>query len=459
MPQTALVFGLSAAALTALVALGRALGAATGLQRIGLPAALISGVIGLLIGPFGLVQLLPPELTGRWIDLPEVLMTLVFSTMLLGKPLPSARALWRPASSQLLLGLTLGFGQYMVGAMVVLGVLIPWLGVHPLMACLIEVGFEGGHGSAAVMGPIYAELGFSGGRDLGLAMATVGLVSSVLLGSLLVILARSLGWLGEQGPSSTYARQTSAPAISTNPAKAEQGQSPSVPAPGLAQALATNLACCGLAVLVALGLQQILLAIAPAISAGTAQVVRTMPLFPLALLGSLLVQLLLERSGQSGLSNGRIQTKTSALATDLLITAAMAGLNLPLLLNDWLPLTVLAGAGLAWNLLGLLVLSRRMLPDPWFERGITEFGQATGVAASGLLLLGLADPEGESNTLAPFSFKQLALQPILAGGVITVLAPLAVDAWGLVSWGSLCMAITLLLGGGGLWLARQTPSA
>jgi len=439
MGPTAVALALSVAALGGLVALGRALGTATGLQRIGLPAALVSGLIGLLIGPFGVAHVLPMDLTDRWINLPAVLMTLVFSTMLLGKPLPSAGELWRPASAQLLLGLTLGFGQYLVGALVVLGILIPWLGVHPLMACLIEVGFEGGHGSAAVMGPIYASFGFTGGRDLGLAMATVGLVSSVVLGSVLVILARQFHWIGSAAGGHDAA----------SPAPTSRG-----PWWDGAKRLATNLGCCGLAVLIALGMQQVLLAVAPRISDGMEQVVQTMPLFPLALVGSLLVQLLLERTGQTGLATAPIQSKTAGLATDVLITAAMAGLNLPLLLHDWLPLTILAGAGLGWNLFGLLVLSKQMLPGPWFERGITEFGQATGVAATGLLLLGLADPEAKSATLAPFSIKQLVLQPVLAGGVVTVLAPLAVVTWGLQTWAVLCLAITLLLAGGGLLLAR-----
>jgi len=289
------------------------------------------------------------------------------------------------------------------------------------------------------MGPIYASFGFTGGRDLGLAMATVGLVSSVVLGSVLVILARQFHWIG----SAAGDDDTASPAPTSRGPWWEGGKS-----------LATNLGCCGVAVLVALGMQQVLLAVAPRVSGGMEQVVQTMPLFPLALVGSLLVQLLLERTGQTGLATAPLQSKTAGLATDVLITAAMAGLNLPLLLHDWVPLTILAGAGLSWNVFGLLVLSKPMLPAPWFERGITEFGQATGVAASGLLLLGLADPAGNSGTLAPFSIKQLVLQPLLAGGVVTVLAPLAVATWGLQSWAAVCLAITLLFAGGGLLLAR-----
>ncbi|WP_235300089.1 hypothetical protein [Synechococcus sp. GFB01] len=105
---------------------------------------------------------------------------------------------------------------------------------------------------------------------------------------------------------------------------------------------------------------------------------------------------------------------------------------------------MLSGFGLAWNLLVVLLLARRILPAGWFERAVIEFGQATGVAASGLLLLGMADPGGRSEALPAFSVKQLLLQPVLAGGVVTVVAPLAVHSWGLPAWGALCLALTLL---------------
>jgi ESS family glutamate:Na+ symporter len=66
------------------------------------------------------------------------------------------------------------------------------------------------------------------------------------------------------------------------------------------------------------------------------------------------------------------------------------------------------------------------------------------VAASGLLLLGMADPDNRSEALPAFSVKQLLLQPVLAGGVVTVAAPLAVQTWGLPAWGGACLGFTAL---------------
>jgi glutamate:Na+ symporter, ESS family len=438
-----LLLALALAVLGGLVALGRAIGPALGLQRIGLPAALLAGVLGLLLGPYGPWPLLPAPVEALWARLPMVLLTFVFGTLMLGRPLPDLARLWKPAAAQTLLGLTLGFGQYLVGALAVLLVLGPWLGADPLMACLIEVGFEGGHGSAAVMGPIYADLGFAGGTDLGLAMATVGLLSSTVVGGLLVVLAQGRGWLlaaEAGGPLCVLpeAAPATTPAALGALATAEPAWHQHL------RQLATNLALVGIAV----GIGVVLLAALERLAEPSGGVLRividALPVYPLALGGSLLVRLVLERSGQVQLAEPALQSGMGALATDLLIAAATAGLNLPLLQRNWLPLLVLSGFGLAWNLLVVLLLAPRILPKGWFERAVIEFGQATGVAASGLLLLGMADPDGRSEAIPAFSMKQLVLQPVLAGGVVTVAAPLALHSWGLPVWAGVCLALTLL---------------
>jgi ESS family glutamate:Na+ symporter len=112
-------------------------------------------------------------------------------------------------------------------------------------------------------------------------------------------------------------------------------------------------------------------------------------------------------------------------------------------------------AGLLWNLLVVLGPGRWMLPEPWFERGLVDFGQSTGVAASGLLLLNMVDPLDQNDVLTPFSIKQLLLQPLVAGGVITVVAPLAVSRWGLPAWTALCLALVVLWVGLAVKLARS----
>jgi ESS family glutamate:Na+ symporter len=425
----------------------------------------------------------------------------------------------------MLLALTLAFGQYLVGAIAVLFLLGPWLGVNPLMACLIEAAYEGGHGSAAAMGPHFARLGFAGGASLGLGLATVGLLASTMVGVVLVVVARWRGWLlsakasdgesaAEDGPGAPgearacaalaadppHAPRTTephagipdphAPASASQPSQTPkrpdqpvpsshqvrlrsrqplaprpqkplpEQPTPSLPSPELALSTwAVNLGLAGLAVALGWILLQLLRWGATRQGGGLSAILEAMPVFPLALAGSLLMRLALDRSGRGHWASARLQSRLGTIAADLLITAATASLDLTLLEQDWLPLTLLAALGLAWNVLVLLLLAPRVLPAGWFERGITEFGQATGVVASGILLLRMADPQDHSDALTAFSIKQMVLQPLLAGGMITVLAPMAVSSWGLERWTGVCLVLVLLWAGLGLALARSRPAA
>ncbi|MCE2838485.1 MAG: sodium:solute symporter [Cyanobium sp. 49614_E6] len=458
------------ALLAALLVVGRWIGQGIQMKRLGLPESLLAGGLGLLLAPGGPLPVLPPTVVSFWAELPLALLTLVFGSLLVAKPLPKPGPLWRPLRAQILLALVLAFGQFLVGALVVGLVLQPWLGVSPVMACLIEVAFEGGHGSAAAMGPTYERLGLVGGQDLGLAMATVGLLTASLVGGLLVVWGRWRGWLatphlGEAQLAETKpvlaAQEKPGESLGKGPPPADAA--PSSPAPPLAAkpgpwaAVArwlVNLGLAGVAVALGWGGQLLLGLAANRLGGGVAVLVSVLPVFPLALLASLLVRWVLEQWNLTDWASAPVQQRIGTLAADLLIVAATASLNLGLLTRSWEPLLVLSLAGLAWNLGVVVLLGQRLMPAPWFERSLVEFGQATGVVASGLLLLQMAEAEGRAEVLTPFSIKQLLLQPLLAGGLITVAAPLAVHSWGLPAWGGLCLAVVLGAGGLGLWLAR-----
>tara|TARA_B100000579_G_scaffold223274_1_gene182718 strand:- start:5703 stop:7088 length:1386 start_codon:yes stop_codon:yes gene_type:complete len=413
-----------------LLTLGRRLDSAMKLERFGIPIALFVGAIGFVIGPYGPFSLLPERVMSTWMQLPTPLLTLVFATLMLGRPIPSVNGLWKPVASQALLGLLLGFGQYVVGGIIVLFFLLPYLGVDPLMGCIIEVGFEGGHGAAAIMGDSFQNLGFPEGLDLGFAMATVGLLASTFLGSGLVVLGRFFGWL--------------VPTEQDNTNNLIDFDLEFKPLEQL-KLLLYNFALAGLAVLIGLFFLYCFRLISIYVGDITKQVILAFPVFPLALMGSFIVRFTLEKTGQTKIVSSIFQREIGIISTDLLIITAMAGLNLPLLINYWIPITILAIGGLIWNLAGMFIFSRLFFREEWFERAIAEFGNSTGVAASGLLLLRLADPRNSTNTLPIFSIKQLFLQPLLSGGLITVIAPLFISNFGLKEWTEFCGLISLSL--------------
>ena len=130
------------------------------LGRLMLPAALIGGFVGLAAGPYGL-HIVPADVTVAWTSLPSLLINIVFACLFLGAPVPSLRAVARTAGPLVRFSLVNAVGQYMVGLLLTWSLLTPVFGVPALFACLIEVGFSGGHGSASAMSSVYTRFQIS----------------------------------------------------------------------------------------------------------------------------------------------------------------------------------------------------------------------------------------------------------------------------------------------------------
>tara|TARA_Y100000766_G_C18904726_1_gene605228 strand:+ start:124 stop:1491 length:1368 start_codon:yes stop_codon:yes gene_type:complete len=407
---------------------GRRFKLAVQLERFGLPIAVISGIVGISIGPFGLVPLLSKETISVWSNFPTPLLSLVFATLMMGRPIPNINGLVRPIVNQFLLALSLGFGQFFVGGLVVKYLLSPSMNTNPLMGCLIEVGFEGGHGAASIIGESFNRLGFSEGLDLGLAMATMGLLSSSLLGSIFIFLGRTLGLSDTDEIIEKKDNLNSKIRIFTD-----------------LRILLINLGFVGLAISFGLLLLKFLQYISNFFGGYSKEIIYSLPVFPLILIGSLLIRYILEKTKNTEFVSNILQREIGILSTDLLIFTAMASLDIEIVFKNWLLILVFTIFGLFWNLICIAYFAYFIFDDYWFEKSLIEFGNSTGVVASGLLLLRLADPKNISKTLPIFTSKQLFAQLILSGGFFTVLAPLIISKIGLDYWTEICAVITFVI--------------
>ena len=413
-----------------LLSFGKKFKLAVKLERFGLPIAVISGIVGISIGPFGFIHFLSRETTNVWSNFPTPLLSLVFATLMMGRPIPNINGLVKPIFNQFLLALSLGFGQFFIGGLVVKYLLSQYMDTNPLMGCLIEVGFEGGHGAASIIGESFNRLGFPDGLDLGLAMATMGLLSSSILGSIFIFLGRTFG-------------------LSDNEEIIEQKDN-FIPDTKLGifadlRILVINLGFSGLAISFGFLLLTFLKFISNSFGNFSREIIFSLPVFPFILIGSLLIRYILEKTKNTELISNILQREIGILSTDLLIFTAMASLDIAVVFENWIIILVLTIFGLFWNLICISYFAYFIFDDYWFEKSLIEFGNSTGVVASGLLLLRLADPKNISRTLPIFTSKQLFAQFILSGGLFTVLAPLMISKIGLDYWIEICAVITFAI--------------
>jgi glutamate:Na+ symporter, ESS family len=129
-----------------------------------------------------------------------LLINVMAASLLLGERLPAPRKIWGISRSHVFMAGIMSAGQFAVAGLVVLAVLGPAFRFSDKGGALIEVSFAGGHGTLAGLGPVFKEYGAGSLVDVGLGLATIGLVTGVVVGTILVNYAI-------KSPSISVARQ------------------------------------------------------------------------------------------------------------------------------------------------------------------------------------------------------------------------------------------------------------
>ena len=137
------------------------------LQKILLPSSIIAGILALVAGDQVIGRLadvinwdwladgglFTEDIYTVWSSLPGLLISVVFATLFLGARIPKPGRVVKLAGPQLSIGIAYGSGQYVVGLLLAVLILAPLFDVDEKFGALIEIAFEGGHGTAAGMQP------------------------------------------------------------------------------------------------------------------------------------------------------------------------------------------------------------------------------------------------------------------------------------------------------------------
>jgi len=420
-------------------------------DKIYIPASVIAGTIGLAVIQLVPLFSLPPtakqlftaavETLGRW---PVFLIAVVFAAMLLQRHAGRRPIGMRATICEAMMVWIIALGQTAIG------LLLTWLFIQPFydvpnsFGMLIETGFAGGHGTATAMGQIFStpQINFPVGRDLGLLMATVGLVYGTVSGIFWINVA--LRW-----KLATISDETKTPLESSRAGDTLANDSQSyttvnrgpvarytIQLVAIAVAFAIGFAAQATVGMIAAGLDQppATGAVAPTDQTTASPVLQRLrwvslvgsfPLFIYTLLGGWTVARLLKGFKRSAWLDGHAGATISGWAMDLLVVAALATLNLQAVAAYVVPITVLFLGGAIWCAVCLLLLSPRILAKShWFELGLINYGMSTGTTATGFVLLRLVDPQLKTDAAKQYALAAPFSAPFVGGGVITIGLPL-----------------------------------
>lgn len=397
------------------------------LRRIFLPASLVGGVIGLLLGP-NVVGLVPEGISATWSGLAGVLISVVFAPMLLGQKLPRIKEVAEDAGPHVWMAWFSTAAQVAIPCLLLFLLFEKGTGTNPLFSTIFEASWSGGHGTAAGMEQAWSALGWEEGSSLALGAATISLIFGILVGTILINIGARRGHLKYLGEKSD--------ANESDVLGKEAGEGHMVTrlSPQSLSTLGFHFALILVAILIGFGLKMVL-----------DPIITGMPLFPLAMIGGLVVHVAICRTSLYRLVDKATLDAIAAVFLDLLVVSAVASLSIPVIVENWIALTVISLTMAVLSLCIFYYLAPRIFKRDWFENGLVQFGTQTGVVATALLLLRTADPNMRSNGYRGLALSRPFVSPFIGGGLVTALFPILVMEYGNLWVGLGCLAFCVAL--------------
>ena len=377
----------------------------TFLQRLYLPSSIIGGIVGLVI--FTLFKdLIPSEIPAISAKCPGFLINVIFATLFLGASIPKLKDAVTLAFPQICLGQIIAWGQYVLGLGLAGFFFSRYFDVPAAFGNLLEIGFEGGHGTVGGMSETFLHYGWAKGAQIGFAVATIGMITGIVCGMALIQWAYKKGLVKEvlTFEDRRFHERIGVHLRGRRPSAGEQ-----TVFPDSIDSLAWHLSVVAISMAIGYGIWVLI-------------PMKGFPLFPLCMIGGVLLQTLTKFTKLNLLINRAQMERISGAALDFLVVSAVATIRIDVVAENWIPIVILCVCGAVWTVFCVLYIAPKIIKTSWFECAIAEFGQATGVTATGLLLLRTVDPENRTMAAKIFGYKQLIHEPIMGGGLWTAMA-------------------------------------
>ncbi len=396
--------------------------------RLGIPACIVAGIAGLVLGS-SVLNVLPLD-KGFLESVVYHGLAITFIALALQTPPEGSKggvgarsiAFAVPASMALQTAIGLGIA-------LILGTLTAER-LHPGFGLMLPLGFEQGPGQALALGGAWEQGGMPDGAQVGLIVAAIGYIWAVAAGVPLAAWVRRKGLVrrratspkDEAGFRTVRVRKTGAGAITPLTRHVVAIALVYLATFGTVQGLAWVLAPIEQVAAMAWGFHFI---IGSFLAMGARKVLR----------------LVTEHPPLDNRSLGEL----AGLSVDISTTAGIAAIQIAVLQANWVPIVLVTTVGGLATLLAVLWCARRAFPADTWEHALLVFGMATGTLAVGLALVKMIDPDLESSAARSAVLGSAMAVPLTAP-LVVLLIPMPAAAWpdGYPAMGWLTLGLTVL---------------
>ncbi|MCG7426320.1 sodium:glutamate symporter [Helcobacillus sp. ACRRO] len=369
-------------------------------QALFLPASLIAGVLGLILGPavFGVIPF--SELISQYSGL---LIAVVFGALPFTMRIVSVKSVIRSVGSMWAVtqGSTLmqwGFGLLM--SLMLLSLIFG--GLPDGFGLMLAAGFMGGHGTAAAVAEGFGDR-WPDAASLGFTSATIGIFVAIIGGITIIKLESRRGGTAYLQDFADLPRELRTGVLE------QKSRAP------IGRATVSTMSIDPLMLHAS-----ILAAIAGAaylISEWFSEVTGglSFPAFAVAFIVGGLVLLAMRTTGADRVLDSETMNRVSGSATDLLVAFGIAAISPAVVARYWQPLALLLVGGLILLLFSYVFVWKPSFRDHKVEQSVFSFGWQTGTVPMGIALLRIVDPQMRSKTL---DYYGLAYIPINLGDIV-----------------------------------------
>ena len=383
------------------------------IQNLYIPASLLGGFCGLVLGPQVLGAVAPASFPitasiGKWSG---VLVNIVLGVSFFGTK-PSGK-FGRTALSAVTVGGIAHQMQVVVGLLCAMFLMTMYEGLPIAFGLTPVFGFHGGHGTANSAGAALEQAGWADGTTVCNTMATAGLLSGIIIGMIVINIGIRRG----------YAKLVSKPAAV--PKAVKEGIVPQDERTAIGNGvtysdsldpLALQLAFVGIILVMAKVLSEGLIALHP--------ILKNVPMFACAMICGAFLNFVMKKLGLSHYIDRPTINRIAGVALDFLVCSAIATLSVKVFATYLVPMLITIVTVILVNLFANFYFGWKVFDEDWFERTLGSYGLESGVLATGLMLLRVVDPKfettGQESAAAsaalcyPWSLPYVMFMPALA---------------------------------------------
>ena len=400
-------------------------------QMFYIPASLLAGILGLLLGP-QFVGLIP--WSGQIGSYAYMLVCVLFGGLFLGKKdKTNIKKIFHEVGNSFCVNMGAEFFCFGI-ALLVGGALVIALfpNVFPEISLLMPSGYCGGHGYASTIGTAFNNLlGREDGVVIGQTFATMGLLTGLFVGIACINFATRRGATRLVKSAEALPEDCRTGIV---PAEKRVSMGEETINPMSMDPLAWHLALTLVATLAGYKFYDWYKQYLPDIE---------LPVMCLAMIAGVILQTILNHTPFRDSVDEHVEGRIGSMVTDYLVGFGVASISITVVMEFAASIVLLCILGTLTSLTLVFVVGRKLFHNFWFERSIFVFGWTTGVVAIGVTLLRIVDPEAKSGTLNDYGYSY-TIQSVIEVFIIAMVPIMAVSL-GCIQSGAILTAIAMAL--------------